>query len=356
MKRLFACLSLALLVGLTYTTSATAFDSPEDSQVVASFLDHLESVEADEALKTEAKKLIDELGAESSADAITEGLIKVYPEFATAIDAADSDDVDQAVKLLSPLTESNDKYLAADASFFLARALMNSERYEEALPKLEALRGDLKEYSTHSGLADYFMGLAQAGLLNNEAAITSFVSFLQNSPDAPERMRVSAWRQAQRLQGIKDGELTDVHQLMDYSRRRLEIIETDENTQERQDEIVKKLNVLIKKEEKKECSGSCKNCKKSGDKPKPSEQAKKQGKPSNKPSKSKQAGKSNVANGEAIVKSYDDSPASPWSRLRERSRDPANNAIKEKLPPKYRDLVERYSEKANGNDGEAENN
>ena len=48
------------------------------------------------------------------------------------------------------------------------------------------------------------------------------------------------------------------------------------------------------------------------------------------------------------LKNYDDSPASPWSRLRDRSRDPANNAVKEKLPARYRDIVERYMEAANG--------
>ena len=49
-----------------------------------------------------------------------------------------------------------------------------------------------------------------------------------------------------------------------------------------------------------------------------------------------------------MKKSSDDSPASPWSRLRDRSRDPANNAVKEKLPARYRDIVERYTEAANG--------
>jgi len=49
-----------------------------------------------------------------------------------------------------------------------------------------------------------------------------------------------------------------------------------------------------------------------------------------------------------VKKSYDDSPASPWSRLRDRSRDPANNAVKEKLPARYRDIVEKYIENANG--------
>ena len=78
-----------------------------------------------------------------------------------------------------------------------------------------------------------------------------------------------------------------------------------------------------------------------------------QGKPSNS-NKSSKPGQSSNPNGMAVDKSYDDSPASPWSRLRERSRDPANNAVKDKLPARYRDIVEKYYEAANGNSGKSE--
>ena len=40
---------------------------------------------------------------------------------------------------------------------------------------------------------------------------------------------------------------------MDYSRRRLDLIETGEQTQAEQDKIVKMLSKMIKEEEKKEC-------------------------------------------------------------------------------------------------------
>lgn len=108
------------------------------------------------------------------------------------------------------------------------------------------------------------------------------------------------------------------------------------------------LNKLIKEEEKKEASSSASSSKK----PKPKDQGQKdkqaQKPKSPKPSKSQQGGSSSNPNGQAVVKTYDDSPASPWSRLRDRSRDPANNAVKEKLPARYRDIVERYMEAANG--------
>ena len=336
----FAAALVAMLIGLPATAN--------DTDVVGSFRDHIKSADVKSSLKSAAQKSIDAFAEDSPADAITEGLIAIYPEYGKAVDSAEGEDVDAAVRLLEPLTKSDDQFLAADASFFLARMLMNNERFEAALPLLDSLKGDLLDHTVHSGVSDYFMGVAHAGLLDNQKAIESFTSFIDTNPDAPERMRVSAWRQIQKLQSISSGKLDDVYQRMDYSRRRLDLEETGESTQEQQEKVVTMLTKLIKEAEKKECSGSCKNCKKSGDS-KPSGGKKKSG--ANKPQQQKksQSGKNAKAqDGKAIVKTYEDTPASPWSRLRDRSRDPANNAIKDKLPAKYRDIVEKYMEKANG--------
>jgi len=318
-----------------------------DTDVVDSFRDHVKSLDVKAAQKQSAEKQIDAFVAESPVDAITEGLIAIYPEYGTAIDSSEDDDTNAAVKLLTPLTKSDDKFLAADASFFMARMLMNDEQFESALPLLDSLKKEYEGHTLHAGTSDYFLGVAHAGMLDNKKAIKSFIEFLDSNPEAPERMQVSAWRQVQRLQTIEEGKLDDVHQRMEYSRRRLGLQKTNDPTQVEQDKIVTMLSKLIKEAEKKECSGSCKNCKKPGQK-KPSQSNKPQ-QASKQPKNNTQSGKNaKAADGKAIVKTYEDTPASAWSRLRERSRDPANNAIKEKLPAKYRDIVEKYMEKANG--------
>jgi hypothetical protein len=114
------------------------------------------------------------------------------------------------------------------------------------------------EFSVHRSKAQYFIGVAQAGLLKNQEAVQSFMNFLSFNPDAPERLRVSAYRQVQQIQSIKEGKLDDVYQRMDYSRRRLTLKETGDQTQVEQDKIVNMLTKLIKEEEKKECSSNCK--------------------------------------------------------------------------------------------------
>ena len=345
-------LELSLLaVVFVATTIAFATFAPSavaDNAVVSSFLEHLDQLDSERG--EQARQAVND-NADSAVDALTEGLIALYPQYANAVEASDDDRLEDAVRQLTPLTQSEDEYLAADATFFLARTYMNHERYEEAIGHLENLTSSAGDVSVHQGPAQYFLGLAQSGLLQKEEAFKSYVKFLNENPDAPERMRVSAWRQAEKLDKIEDGALSDVHLRMNYSRRRLEQKKTDSDTQQQQDKIVDMLNKLIKEAEKKEASSESSNTKKPQDdqnkKPKP-QNAKKPSAPKPSPGQGQQSGSSSQPNGKAEVKSYDDSPASPWSRLRDRSRDPANNAVKEKLPARYRDIVERYMEAANG--------
>ncbi len=339
------CLTVLAVVSVSFAHPVTAMNArgDVDSKVLAAFVAHVESL--GQISETQKKQIRDLVGDPATAS-ITDGLLSIYPDYSAAIESSDADDVSEGIKLLTPLADGTDPFLAADANFYLARLLMNNERFEEALPRLDKMTHELAEYSTHLGDAQYYIGVAQAGMLQKDEAIRSFMEFLQFNPDAAERLRVSAWRQVQELQAIQAGQLNDVHQHMDFSRRRLELVETDETTQQKQDNIVKMLGQLIKEAEKKECNSSCKNSnteKQAENKPAPPKPAQepKQG-------KSQQGGSSSNPNGDVVEKSYDDSPTSPWSRLRDRSRDPANNAVKEKLPARYRDIVEKYYEAANG--------
>jgi len=279
--------------------------------------------------------------------AVTSALCRLYPDYEAAVRASDDDDLQQARQLLGGMTGSEDRFLAADASFYLARTMMNHERFEEAKQLLDALNGPLVDYSTHRTITQYYQGLAQAGLLQNDEAIKSFMEFLQFNADAPERLRVSAWRQVQQIQAIKKGQMDDIYQRMDFSRRRLEITEPGERTQEEQDNIVKMLKKLISEQEKKEASSSKSKSKSESESQQQQQQAQNQQKDQ---SESQSGGNSSNPNGKFVEKSYDTGNASPWSRLRDRSRDPANTAIKDKLPARYREIVERYYDAVNGNE------
>lgn len=343
-----ATVALALTV-FVFFDSAFADDTERD--IVKNFLVHVEQLQSiDATTRDEIKSMVAELTADeySQIEAITSGLARIYPGYEKAILATQSEDVEQAkqaLETLRPYMASEDQFLAADSSFFLARMLMNLQRHEEAVPILERLTGDLAGFTLHAGPALYFAGVAQANLLENQRAIQSFTGFLEKFPDAPERLRVAAFRQLQTIKAIEEGSLEDVLQRMDYSHRRLQIENTDDATQDQQKKIVTMLQTMIQEEEKKECA-QC-NGKGNTEKQQESQETKEQ--KSDKEGKSSTGGSSNNPNG-TVKRTFDDGPASPWSRLRERSRDEANNAIKQKLPSRYRSVVEKYYETISGNE------
>ncbi len=342
-KQLIAGFVLLLTAGLC--TMVAADEGGDD--VVRNFVAHVEALDnIDQDTKAKIKDVVEQLRADeySRMEAVTAGLARIYPEYETAIMATQDDDLTEAINRLTPYVDSDDLFLAADSSFFLARTLMNEQRYEEAIPILERLAGDLGDYSLHAGPAMYFSGVAQANMLENQRAIQSFASFLDGYPDAPERLRVAAWRQIQMIQAISEGGMEDILQRMDFSERRLEIENTDEMTQEEQDRVVSMLAKLIEEAEKKECSScnSKKNCE-------GQQESQAQGQGENEgEGKSNAGGTSSNPNG-VVRRSFENGPASPWSRLRERTRDAANNAIKQRLPARYRPVVEKYYETTSGN-------
>lgn len=335
------CVSIAAIF---FSRSSIAED--DAATVAQSFLAHvsqLDGLTSDQ--QTAIRAVFDEFLEDAPADAITESLIAIHDGYAEAVESSDGKNITEAIRRLAPFAESTDNFLASDASFYLGRSLMNNENFEAALPLLQRVYGPLADFNAHVGHARFYAGVAQAGLLQYGEAIQSLTDFLQFYPEAPERLRVAAWRQVQQLQSIKEGQLEDVYQRMDFSRRRLSQFMPGEVTQQQQEKIVNMLARLIKEQEKKEASSSSKDQQK---KKQQQQQQQQQASKDKQQGKSQTGGKSNNPNGQVVEKSYDDGPASPWSRLRDRSRDPANNAIKDKLPARYRDIVERYYEAANG--------
>jgi tetratricopeptide (TPR) repeat protein len=332
-----------LWLGLTALPPPAAAD--DNQKVLEAFAAHLDSLPASDsvaAAKAAFAKLRDSQQDQSLA--INAALMALDPAYQTAVTAADSGNP-QAIAALGEFVTAADPFLAADAAFVQSRALLAGEQFEQAVPRLESLTQKQSEYSTQVDVALYFLGLAQAKMLRNADAIETLGRFLQTYPEAPERLRVSAWQQIQNLSGIEEGQLTDVHQRMDFSRRKLTLEETGQMTQDQQTRIVDLLAKLIRDQEKKECSSSNskKNCENPGQSQ--AQQAKKPDDPQQ--SQSQTGGVSANPNGVA-QRVYSDGPASPWSRLRDRSRDPAYSALKDQLPAKYRDIVERYTEKAQG--------
>src|SRR6185503_6298910 len=99
----------------------------------------------------------------------------------------------------------------------------------------------------------FLSGVSQARMLNRKEAITLLTRYLSENPDAPERMKIGAWRQLEQLKLVKDETIADVFEKMDFSRRKLALEDSGKKTQDEQKKIVDVLAKLIKEAEEKEC-------------------------------------------------------------------------------------------------------
>jgi tetratricopeptide (TPR) repeat protein len=343
---------LALLVG----SSVSAFAVESADQVLDRFVGELEGRKS---LPPEARKQVADLvkllraDPEGKALAVTEALRAISPEYQKALTELGDENLGSALPALAKLAGSDDPWLAADAAYFLARGYLIGERFEDAMPLLEELRSKQADRSTHQAEALFLQGVAQIQLLKHKDAMASLSQFMKDYPEAPERMRVAAFRQLEQLKLVEEGTLSDVQLRMDYSRRKLGLEDTGKDTREQQDKIIGMLAKLIKAAEDREAECKGGNCKKPGDKPGQGQgsegdsQAQGQGQGK----EGKTGGGSKNTDTEAVKRLHRGGPQSPWSNLRDKDRDPVYSAIKEKFPGRYQQLIEQYYKSFDETDG-----
>jgi len=335
----------ALVASLSvWVLASTAESAPNDVNTVLDGF--VAAVEANPSFSGEQKRqvslLVKELRQtqEDRGAAITESLRLLYPEFKDALAAVGDDNLGAAIGGLEKLGRSSDPYLAAAATFYLARAQLLDERFEDALPFLADLEGKWADKTANGGEVLFLRGVAEVALLKHQEAAKSLAQFLSEYPDAPERMRVGAFRQLEQLKQFQEGTLSDVHLRMDYSRRRLVLEETGVETRQQQDKIVEILGKLIQEAEERESKS------KGGG----SGKSQKQGQPGESQGQAPGEGSQGGATGggskgidtDALNRLHRGGPQSPWSKLRDKERDPIYSAIKEKFPARYQQLLEQY--------------
>jgi tetratricopeptide (TPR) repeat protein len=335
------CLVVAAVMAVVCGTS-NVHAAADANKVLDEFV---AKVQSSPTATAEQKRIVAELvkqlrdTPEDRAAAITESLRLLHPEFKEALAALGEDNLGAAIVGLTKLRDSSDPYLAAAASYYLARAYMLDEHFEEALPLLSDLQGKWADKTASGGEVLFLRGVAEVALLRHGEAMATLTQFLSEYPEAPERMRVGAFRQLEQLKLFQEGTLSDVHLRMDYSRRKLSLEDTGNDTRVQQDRIIEILAKLIKEAEEREC-----NCRGGG-----SGKGQKQGKPGESESKQGEGSQSGSSGGgsrgtdtDAVKRLTRGGPQSPWSRLRDKDRDPVYSAIKEKFPARYQQLIEQY--------------
>jgi tetratricopeptide (TPR) repeat protein len=277
----------------------------------------------------------------SAAPPDTDALRAKYPEYRAALAALGDEQTDQAITRLSKLVAAEDPELAADASFFLGRAYVIEERFEEAAPLFARLTGPAAGKTTHAAESLYFRGLCEARLLRRNDAIATLARFLDQYKDAPERMRVDAWRQWAELRRIKEESIEDIQQHMDYARRRLSLEDAGKKTRTDQEEIVAMLTKLIGKEDEDDDSSGQSSEGSSG---RGGKMQGGQGSKSGSGGGGTSPGGNRQASGDEVVRRLQNPGSrSQFGRLRDRQRaEQIYGALKTRFPARYKELVEQY--------------
>jgi tetratricopeptide (TPR) repeat protein len=238
---------------LSGSRSGIAAEPPSPDQVIDVFL---EACSDNETFSEEQqKRVIDVVSTLRKDDlatdmVITQALRETNPDFAAALIALAAKDTDGAVSRLRGLVAAEDPYLAAASSFYLARAYVEDDDYERALPLLENVIDKHTEHTLHIGEAMFLRGISESHLLKRVEAMESFTEFLKQYPNAPQRMLAAARQNLELLEQIELGSINDIHDHMQYSHRRLSLDDSGTKTQEVQDDIVAMLTSLIEETEK----------------------------------------------------------------------------------------------------------
>lgn len=284
----------------------------------------------------------------------TDVLREKYPDYAAALSALGEEQMATAIASLSKLSKADDPHLAADASFYLGRALFMEQRCEEALPLFIRLNGEQAANSTNAGEALYMQGACEARLLKRKDAIATWEKFLKKHPDAPERMRVDAESQLANLKQIGDGSIEDIQHRMDYAGRRLALADPGRDTRHRQDEIVAMLTKLIREDENQNENEQEQEQDQNQDQ---QEQQEGEGKPGSQPGQKGSGGKpggspggktpggSRQASGDDVSgRAHQATDRGQFGEIRDRERmERIFSAMKSRYPAQYRKLVEQYS-------------
>jgi tetratricopeptide (TPR) repeat protein len=267
----------------------------------------------------------------------------MYPNYAAAGRAMIEGRYEQAAAAFERLSGSEDPYLAAQSQYLAGRVHVMREDFEAAQPWLVRANTTNLPYLVYRGRALYMLGLCQGRLLDIEAARMTLHRFLDQYPEAPMRMRVTAEQLVEQLGRIEGGSLREVTQRMDYSRRRLALADTAEGTQQQQQRIVDLLAELIRRAEEAEQGGGggASQGGSSASLPMPAG-----GMPSGSGPSSAPATQSAVAPGEGRIGQLDesstDSPGENWGNRPPREREEILDSIRARFPDRYRDLVEQY--------------
>jgi tetratricopeptide (TPR) repeat protein len=268
---------------------------------------------------------------------ILDGWVSTYPVYRDALQAFDDERPADVVRLLEPLRQHDDRFLAANADYFYVRALVALGRYEQAEAALASVEARKDEYAVHTPYAPHlwFMrGFCETRNLRFEQAARSLEALRAQFDDAPEAVRVGAAQLLLELERRERGTLGEVATVMDYVADRLGAADRTQGVRERQQHIIAMLDRLIEEQEQQEQQGGGGRQSRGKNQPSPS--------PVPGVGKDRSDAPAGAARLGDLHAAPEADPGEVWGKLPPAERERILQSIRERYPSRYRQLVEQY--------------
>jgi tetratricopeptide (TPR) repeat protein len=273
------------------------------------------------------------LGGEYGA--IHLALLERYPAYRRADTLLLDERFAAASEAFVEIAKDEDEYLKAYALYRYGLAEMNREEFETAIESFTRVLNDYGRYVGCDIEAAYWLAVSLGQAREKEKAIVAAQRFLEDYPDAPERFRRSMEQMKNELVQEWESPLYDLSGRMSRVSKRIEGGDTGAKTQGEQKEIVSIIDELIRRAEQQEGQGQNQGGGGGGGQPRNNRQ------PSS-PLDRSTAPRGGGGEAGDLRPKPTKKPGQQWGDMRDKEREEVLQALKQKFPDRYRELLEQY--------------
>ncbi len=270
---------------------------------------------------------------------IDDALRLIELDYGRAVLRINADRLEEAWAILEKLAEKpGNPFMEAAVAFQTARLAVRERNWETACKNVEKLRGSGR-------LADFVLAKTEIEVMTAQAyawlaRIDEAIGIARAIADTEEGRRLLA-----RIEAERDGAtLDDVAGTMGEVKKKLEKVDTGGETKMKEDKIVAMIDMLIEKAEEEEKGGQQQPGSGQGQ-GKPGEGEGKKGPPKGTQASKSPATQAALPPGQNEGSGVAASTATMgdfWAKLPPRERQKVLDALRERFPKRYRELIEAY--------------
>lgn len=315
-------------------TSAASVSASRIDRLNSAFLEHVRTLGPQYARAAEAVRDAWQSYRQTMPQSfVPDALALLYADYRDALSAFDEQRYADLQRLAAPLRENRDPFLAANARYLYARALIEQGLLEEAeveLNPVEAARND-DEYTPYAPHLRFICAYCQASDLRFDEAVQTLQALQQDCSEAPEPVRKGAQQLLLEINRRQRGTLDEVAALMSYSAARLKVTDAAQRVRARQDEAVALLDKLVEEAQEREQQQGGAGQRRTAQQKRPSSARERSELP-----------ESGAAPVGELHRAAAADPGEMWGQLPPAQRERILDSLRDRFPSRYRQLVEQY--------------